>query len=85
MKVYVKTLPQSCMKCFACQCINIYQPTFKCAIIGEKLLYPYFLRVRYKKCPLVKLTPYIIEGEKRWIDKAPTTNHKNTWTIREIK
>lgn len=82
-KVYIKSLPKSCMGCFACysddhQCECVLMDNSICS-----LRLP--LRGRHENCPLGKLTPYIIEGEKRWIDKVPTTNNKNTWTIREVE
>lgn len=85
-KVYVKALPRSCKKCFACQdCSEAItgMPFTQCAFIQKIHVLP--SKDRHKNCPLIKLTPYIIEGEKRWIDKVPTTNNKNTWTIREVE
>lgn len=32
-----------------------------------------------------KLTPYIIEGDKRWIDKTPVTIHNEEWSVREVE
>jgi len=79
-KVYVKVLPKSCMKCFA-SCYD--GVSLGCVLAKEGMYVPE--KGRYKYCPLIKLTPYIIEGEKRWIDKAPVTIHKEEWAIREVE
>lgn len=76
-KVYVKVLPKSCVKCFASSVDG-------CGIkdIGE---IPSKRQYRHENCPLIKLTPYIIEGDKRWIDKTPVTIHNEEWSVRRVE
>ncbi len=74
-KVYIKSLPRSCSKCFALSASG-------CGIKNIDYLPP---NRRHENCPLIKLTPYIIEGDKRWIDKTPVTIHNEEWSVREVE